>query len=266
MKYFDLRYLSKYINGIKKHDPSLFVLSKNTISNSLIFGSPCQMKILNILNNFVLLGLLPKSAAQSLLSCILVGVEHGEICCFSINSHALSPCSDRLRNKPQYVKNGSIAQSLKLIAETFDIAITYFTILPDIDSEYPLPVFEDLWGKNKSYIEELSNTKVIRLSKIASELWQDISLDLPRLINYKHLLFEIEQFEKSYLLPDFAATNQFARKQIFSYVVTGLALERLFPWAILFDVQKKRYPFEQPYYNFGRNRILPIIYCGQDVL
>ena len=45
-----------------------------------------------------------------------------------------------------------------------------------------------------------------------------------------------------------------------------IMLEDLIKNAILVDVQKRVFPFEQPFYNFARKEKLPMIFYGQNLL
>lgn len=265
MPKFDGSYVRKYIRGLPKHDPQMYSVFGEKLSSLLYVDASLPNTLSDFVRELSSIGMLPKKYRQPLLTCLLGSVALGEMRFFSIPSHALKEGSSSLRHKPQYAHGATIAESLYAIAERYDMNISYINILPDIDVAFPLATHESLWKDNCKLLERTSLTPTKRLSILAPGEYEYIETSLPALVDYKQLLDEIEMHTTSLTtLIDFSAPPDFAKAQILSYVITGILLERLYPWGVLLDIQKRLYPFEQPYYQFGRRRSLPIVFCGQN--
>jgi hypothetical protein len=258
----DEKYIRKFISGLQKHNPEIY---KNTECNiDMLLSLSSVSIIIKLFAALSSLGGITKKEVQPLLTSLIIGFCKKEIQLFSMNSSALLKNSNELRLKPQYERVKQISKCVQSISSRVDIKMTFLSILPDIDSDFPLDEYEEAWEKNKVYIEEVSKVTTIRLSILAPNEFQKIEKNLSSFVDTQRLQKEIEYHATSYgTWLDFAALPDFSKKQILNYTISGIILEKKLPWSILLDIQKKQFPFEQPFYNFARKEKLPIIYCGQ---
>lgn len=199
-----------------------------------------------------------------LLTCLMNGIGNGRMTLISMNSGALSAGSSELRAKPQYAEIGEIERMLDGIARETEFPYEYISILQDISYDFPLPEYDALWEKNLDYLDRQSGKKNIRLSQMLDGRYPDYLDEFRRTVDGELLEQNIRKYENNnFLAAGFHAPPGFQRKQIMSYSVLGFILERKMPTAILIDVQKKCFPYEQPFYNYARKQKLPIIFYGQ---
>lgn len=259
------KYIEKIITNLEQHDP-LFVqaMGKGKFSYILENKSCYSEKIARIFSALKSYGSHSKKYNYILAKTLLYAFSRQELIFISMNSHALTKNSDQLRDKPQYKKNKEVNKFVDLIQDAVGIKASYYSILHDLDVDFPMTECNELWQQNHEMLENISNVSSIRLSEVAGERYSQYEQEIVKETSYQNLVSEIEEFSSNISkLVDFTTSDDFVDKQMRAYSITGMVLEDLFPYAILLDVQKKRYPFEQPYYNFFRKESLPIVFCGQ---
>ena len=260
----DKRYIHKFIWDSSKHNKEFYAKIEDKMSYLLNPKSLDNIEL--IIAEIKKLGLPTKSSKQPFLQNVLVGYANNNIQVFSMNSSSLTLNPDILREKPQYKKITYLNDMIAQLGERTGINFSYTSILPDYDQQYPFDTYEKAWENNKHQIESVSGIKTERLSQMAPGRFEEISANLGSYMDTQLLDNEIRQHAESYSdLITFSAPKDFSKKQIITYSVTGIILEELIPSGILLDVQKRCYPFEQPFYNFARKEKLPIILCGQEI-
>ncbi len=256
------RYIKKFLNDIKIHDKNYFQLIEEKVKK--YSQSNIETKIYIIIKELSYFGQITKKSIYSFCQCILYGIANNSITLFSMNSNALTPKKDILREKPQYIQIKHIDKKLKQIEKKINISVNYISILPDYSDEFPLEIYESSWEKNKEYLEKKSSKKAYRLSEIYGKDIESLKREISATIDIDELNKIIKYYEaNSFIVLGFAASSNFQKKQIENYLITGVILEKILPFSILLDVQKKYYPFEQKFYNYARKYKLPIILCGQ---
>lgn len=219
-------YIRKFINGLPRHDRDLYSACGEKISAMLAAEPQLPKRLAILIRELESIGVIPKSEMQPLIGCLLAGISQGEIRFISMHSHALSRGLASLREKPQYACGAAIGTALQKISRICCFPFSYLSVLPDADSDFPLATHEHLWEENRLYLESASATKTSRLSTLAPGTFKIIESELPMLVDHAKLMSEIDAHSKSQsTLIDFSAPADFARKQIISYVVTGI----LFP-------------------------------------
>lgn len=259
----DYRYVSKIINGLSIHDDDLFNKIKDfTKLKKEEVDSLCKKTSLFICR-LKDVGIIKNKHKKNLCVLIFKGFLCGEIKIISINSHALLKNSKDLRDKDQYRKNCKLSIFLKKLQKEFDVKINYTSILADLDKNFDLYEYKKIWDLNKEYLKRESKIETIRLSELMKKEDFELYRSEDEVINIKGLRGSIEKYNKSQdIKVDFNAPENFIKNQILSYVVVGMILEKRLPDVILLDVQRKYYPFEQPFYNFNREFKIPIVYSG----
>lgn len=259
----DYKYVSKIITGLPVHDKDLYQKIKNIEGLKKKDIDLLYEKTAAIVNRLGQIGTIKNVYKKNLCFLIFRGVLCGEIKIISINSHALSEDKSILRDKPQYNKNYEISVFLKKIEKDFGVRISYISVLADLDTDFELDEYKESWYLNKEYLQRESKTNTIRLSEIMNKEDFNIYNNSEKLLKANFLEETIERYEKSKNIElDFYTPENFIRKQITSYVAVGLILEKRLPEVFILDVQKRYYPFEQPFYNYAREFKMPIIYCG----
>jgi hypothetical protein len=260
----DEKYIYKFIWDSPRHRKEFH---KKIESNMAYLLNPSSIKKIGIITSEIeKLGQLPRNEKQALLGQILLGYCDNDIHLFSMNSSSLTQNPSILRDKPQYRKITYLNNKVKQIAQQSETNISYQSILPDYDPNFPFSRFETAWENNRLQIEKVSGIKIERLSQMVPERFEEIKANLGDYLNIDILNKEIEKHSKSASnIINFEAPKDFSKNQILTYTTTGIILEELMPRGILLDVQKRCYPFEQPFYNFGRKEKLPMILCGQDI-
>lgn len=256
------RYIKKFISDIKIHNKEYFLLIDQKFNkyNELYL----EDTILKVIDELSFFGQITRKNLYPFCSCILYGILNNSITFFSMNSSALIPNSNKLREKPQYVQINHIENRLKEISHKINIKINYISILPDYSFDFPLDVYEECWEKNRKYLEQKSKKEAYRLSQLYKKDINSIKTKIINRIDFSYLNNLIRYYENNnFIVLGFFANPDFQRRQILSYLATGLILEEIMPFAILIDVQKRYYPFEQKFYNYARKYKLPIILCGQ---
>ena len=112
------------------------------------------------------------------------------------------------------------------------------------------------WKSVKILLKKMLSNLRKSLEKFKKKIYATINInELNKIIKY----YENNKF----IILSFSADSNFQRNQILNYLVSGVILEKVLPFSILLDIQKKYYPFEQKFYNYARKYKLPIILCGQ---
>jgi len=256
------KYIIKFLKGIKIHDKEFYKIV--CFEENLYDNVELVDKIEEIINEINIFGGISRKYYYSLCQCILYGIKKKEILFISMNSNALIKHKNILRDKPQYVQIKNIDKILKDIEKRINIPIKYISILPDYSKDYPFELYEEQWEKNKKYLEIISNKNAYRLSEIYQKDLTVVKQEIKNNIDIIKLNELINYYENNnFIKLGFAAPSNFQREQILSYMITGYILEKVLPFSILLDVQKKNFPFEQKFYNYARKNNLPIIFCGQ---
>lgn len=256
------RYINKFLNDIQNHDKEYFQIIKNKIKN--YNRKEIISKILITIKELSFFGQITKRNIYPLCQCILYGIANNCLTVFSMNSNALTKDINKLREKPQYAQINFINTKLEQIEKKINIPINYISILPDYSNEYPFEIYENTWAKNKEYLENVSNKKAYRLSELFQRNIEKFKKKIYATININELNKIIKYYENNkFIILSFSADSNFQRNQILNYLVSGVILEKVLPFSILLDIQKKYYPFEQKFYNYARKYKLPIILCGQ---
>ena len=260
----DRKYIHKFVWDSSRHNREFYAKIKDKMAYLL---NPESLKNVElIISEIKKLGLPTKSSKIALLQNVLAGYADNNIRLFSMNSSSLTSDPNRLREKPQYKKITYLNDMIDKLAKETGVHFSYTSILPDYDQRFPFEDFEIAWENNRRQIENVSGIKTERLSQMAPGRYEEIAENLENYMDVKLLNEEIEQHAESYTdIINFRAPKDFSKKQIMSYSITGIVLEELFPSGILLDVQKRCYPFEQPFYNFARKEKLPIVLCGQEI-
>lgn len=256
------RYINKFLNDIQNHDKEYFQIIKNKIKD--YNRKEIISKILITIKELSFFGQITKRNIYPLCQCILYGIANNCLTVFSMNSNALTKDINKLREKPQYAQINFINTKLEQIEKKINIPINYISILPDYSNEYPFELYENTWAKNKEYLENVSNKKAYRLSELFQRNIEKFKKKIYATININELNKIIKYYENNkFIILSFSADSNFQRNQILNYLVSGVILEKVLPFSILLDIQKKYYPFEQKFYNYARKYKLPIILCGQ---
>ncbi len=256
------RYINKFLNDIQNHDKEYFQIIKNKIKD--YNRKEIISKILITIKELSFFGQITKRNIYPLCQCILYGIANNCLTVFSMNSNALTKDINKLREKPQYAQINFINTKLEQIEKKINIPINYISILPDYSNEYPFEIYENTWAKNKEYLENVSNKKAYRLSELFQRNIEKFKKKIYATININELNKIIKYYENNkFIILSFSADSNFQRNQILNYLVSGVILEKVLPFSILLDIQKKYYPFEQKFYNYARKYKLPIILCGQ---
>lgn len=256
------RYINKFLNDIQNHDKEYFQIIKNKIKD--YNRKEIISKILITIKELSFFGQITKRNIYPLCQCILYGIADNCLTVFSMNSNALTKDINKLREKPQYAQINFINTKLEQIEKKINIPINYISILPDYSNEYPFELYENTWAKNKEYLENVSNKKAYRLSELFQRNIEKFKKKIYATININELNKIIKYYENNkFIILSFSADSNFQRNQILNYLVSGVILEKVLPFSILLDIQKKYYPFEQKFYNYARKYKLPIILCGQ---
>lgn len=256
------RYINKFLNDIQNHDKEYFQIIKNKIKD--YNRKEIISKILITIKELSFFRQITKRNIYPLCQCILYGIANNCLTVFSMNSNALTKDINKLREKPQYAQINFINTKLEQIEKKINIPINYISILPDYSNEYPFELYENTWAKNKEYLENVSNKKAYRLSELFQRNIEKFKKKIYATININELNKIIKYYENNkFIILSFSADSNFQRNQILNYLVSGVILEKVLPFSILLDIQKKYYPFEQKFYNYARKYKLPIILCGQ---
>lgn len=256
------RYINKFLNDIQNHDKEYFQIIKNKIKD--YNRKEIISKILITIKELSFFGQITKRNIYPLCQCILYGIANNCLTVFSMNSNALTKDINKLREKSQYAQINFINTKLEQIEKKINIPINYISILPDYSNEYPFEIYENTWAKNKEYLENVSNKKAYRLSELFQRNIEKFKKKIYATININELNKIIKYYENNkFIILSFSADSNFQRNQILNYLVSGVILEKVLPFSILLDIQKKYYPFEQKFYNYARKYKLPIILCGQ---
>lgn len=257
------KYIIKFLKGLRKHNLEFYKLIKNKDD----FENNCKkisIKMEQIINELTIFGPILRKYYYPLCQCILYGILNNEILFLSMNSNALVKNKNVLRDKPQYIQIKNINDILREIEKRINIPIKYVSLLPDFLNDFPLERYENLWEQNKNYLETVSQKKAYRLSKLIKK---DLLITIDEIknnINLVKLNKEINYYQNNnFVKLGFSASPDFQKNQILTYTFCGYILEKIFPFAILLDVQKMNFPFEQKFYNYARTNKIPIIYCGQ---
>lgn len=256
------RYIKKFLKDIKIHDKEFYniVCFEENLYNNIELVDKME-EIINEINVF---GDITRKYYYSLCQCILHGIIKKEILFISMNSNALVKNKKILRKKPQYSQIKNIDKTLKDIEKRVNIPIKYISILPDYSKDYPFELYGEHWEKNKKYLEKISNKKAYRLSEIYKKDLTVIKQEIKNKLDIIKLTNLINYYENNnFIKVGFAAPANFQKTQILNYMTVGCILEKILPFSILLDVQKKNFPFEQKFYNYARKNKLPIIFCGQ---
>lgn len=256
------KYIRHTILGTFKKTPHVFNKTQIKIVNNQedLFIDFCG-RVESIIRNLSEFSSFTKKDWLTLSLFVFQGLCDKDITFISLNSHGLLKENRCLRDKPQYKQNYEIGKKLNTLNKYFNIH--YCSILVDIDTDFGLEEYNTEWDKNIKYLAEVSRGETYRLSEIMGKKDFDFFDKLETFVDFSKLTESIKKYKGSDSLKlDFNASEGFIEKQIKAYTSVGLVLEKYFPNAILLDVQKKYYPFEQPFYNFGRKVHLPILYCG----
>ncbi len=259
------KYIRKIIFDIEHHNPDLF--KSIGLTNLQKFQTDAFIKFLYRMVSFIQeLGFLSKRTYFSFINSLLLGLSKNDLIFFSLHSNALTSNVNVLREKTQYKKVQFLNEQLKEFFSAENVEFKYISILPDYDETFPFSIYDVAWDKNKDYIEEMSGMETIRLSKLAPGCFEYINEHLASFVNIADMNKEIQYYANLInTVVDFHADKDFCQKQIKTYSIVGIILEELYPHGVLLDIQKKRYPFEQPFYNFARKNKLPIVLCGQEL-
>lgn len=256
------RYINKFLNDVKKHNKDYYELIKEKVEDYNL--SLLQELILLIIQELSFLGKVRRRYLFPLCQCILYGIANRSLTFISINSSALTKDKNKLREKPQYRKIKDIDDELKKIQRKIKISINYLSILPDYSKDYPISDYDTAWEKNKKYLEKLSLKKAYRFSELLKADFSSYEKEIIKNINFQYLNEEITYYTNNpFIVLGFSAKEDFQKNQIYNYLFVGAMLEKVLPFSILLDVQKKNFPFEQKFYNYIRKHKLPIIFCGQ---
>jgi hypothetical protein len=163
---------------------------------------------------------------------------------FSVASNALTR-NGSLRSKEQYSKFDKINEVIGEMTKKHGVAYTYKVILADIDHTYGLENFAEPWIKNFEYLQQQTKIPVVRMSEFLPTIKKDALVAKERLADT--IEKRIKSMEMALRL--FHATEARARHQMELYAAIGLALRDTHSAGVLLDVQKKIYPYEQPFYN-----------------
>lgn len=256
------RYINKFIDSCERHDKDYYNKIAYKIKTvNLDYVAHDIFVIIKELSHF---GQITKKNLYPLCQCILYGILNKSLTIFSMNSNALTKKIGVLREKPQYIQIKNINKKLKEIENIINIPINYISILPDYSKEFPFELYENDWNENKRYLEKISEKPSYRLSELYGDNFQKLKDAINHTIDTQKLEQVIKYYENNnFIILGFSANPNFQREQIINYLLTGVILEKILPFGILLDVQKKYYPFEQKFYNYARKYKLPIILCGQ---
>ncbi len=260
----DCRYVKKILQSLKIHNNSFYkIIEKNFL---FLLQNETIEKINSIYNDLSFLGLVFNKYRYALLLSIIKGVSENKIKIISICSDALTKNPDILRKKIQYCKIEYLCKILKSLSKKHGISIEYFCILPNINPLFKDKIFATSWEKNRQEIEKIGKVKCVLLTDIASNDYSNILLNLSSYVNCIDLCKKIDYYQNNlFITLGFKASEDFQKNQILTYTATGILLEKHFSHFILIDIQKKNFPFEQKFYNYGRKVLLPIIFFGQNV-
>lgn len=254
-------YIKKIITGLKVHN----VVFYNLIKDNMLFllMDDTIDKILQIYYDLKTLGSIYTTYKYRLLLLIILGLVNKKLEIVSICSDALTTNPKVFREKKQYKKINYLRKKIKDISDKHNIEIDYFCILPNINPHYAIDCYAHSWVNNK--IEKEGKVKCYLITELFNGEYFKILNNLNKIVDINNLHKKIDYYRNNlFIVLSFAADENFQEQQILSYTTIGIFLEKFFPNIILLDVQKKRYPFEQKFYDYGRINKLPIIFSGQD--
>lgn len=265
-KMFSKRYIKKCLVDIKKHHNDFYKLIKNDYD--VLSSEKTVNLIYEIYKNLTKQGPLFNKFRFAFIKSCLIGIRNKEIILFSMCSNSLTNNPLIYRDKVQYKKILELNKYFQKISSNIEIKIKYICILPDYEEKYNSEKFDVSWDNNVKQIQTISGVKTFRLSKIANATYNDYKMKIFSDENIKEKIKDkIDYYSKNkFIVLGFDAESDFQAIQITNYSIIGLMLEDLIKNAILIDVQKKIFPFEQPFYNFARKEKLPMIFYGQNLL
>lgn len=263
---FSKRYIKKCLVDLKKHHNDFYKLIKNDYD--VLSSEKTVDLIYEIYKNLTKQGQLFNKFRFEFIKSCLIGIRNKEIILFSMCSNSLTNDPLIYRDKVQYKKILELNKCFKKISSNIGIKINYFCILPDYEEKYNSKEFDISWDNNVKQIQTVSGVETFRLSKIVKNSYKDYKMKIFSDENLKEKIKDkIDYYSKNkFIVLGFDAEENFQAIQITNYCIIGRMLEDLIKNAILVDVQKKVFPFEQPFYNFARKEKLPMIFYGQNLL
>ena len=213
---------------------------------------------------------------QMLAQTCLRGLSVGRLVVLAANSHALprapmkgsrvaveawrppdvNGVSFTLRDKPQYRRSNFVRRIVD--RHESQLPIEFVNVLVDVEPCYQGDEFEPWWERNLVYLARESASHCVRFSKQVSS--EDRAEIRQAVITSDVVRREVERHTTNrQMLAGFQLTPEFVEQQLLQYVFVGAALENAFPDAIMVDTQNTNYPFEQPYYNLFREKLMPIV-------
>ncbi|MCL5781771.1 MAG: hypothetical protein M1459_00165 [Patescibacteria group bacterium] len=178
---------------------------------------------------------------------------------FSIASNAIDS-DDTLKDKSkQYSSFDDIYGQIKTIFSGNDINFEYDVFLADIDFKHTNENDKGMWNRNLEYLQSFTTQRLSTIRRLIPDCDSLIEKELER--SGEEYNSVLDGYEKTGSLgfSGFNTKRQRAFYQMGLYSVVGNFLEENNPTGILFDVQKRVYPYEQPYYQRQRTNKLPII-------
>lgn len=156
-----------------------------------------------------------------------------------------------LSDRKQYLIFDSLGKLLQNTFNDYGLICQMNIILPDMHHEFPISEYNSAWEENARIIQNLTVYPVSRLSTQVD--YKTISLEL--LNNKKRILRATDQR----VIAQFGANIEKAVSSIEYYSSIGKWLENKGPNFIIADVQKKIYPYQQPFYNAYRAEPIGVI-------
>lgn len=156
-----------------------------------------------------------------------------------------------LSDRKQYLIFDSLGKLLQDMFNDYGLICQMNIILPDMHHEFPISEYNSAWEENAKIIQNLTVYPVSRLSTQVD--YKTISLEL--LKNKKRILRATDQR----VIAQFGANIEKAVSSIEYYSSIGKWLENKGPNFIIADVQKKIYPYQQPFYNAYRTEPIGVI-------
>ena len=261
MKHLSKRYILKILNDLRRYNSFFSWIDE---LNRFEVGE----KILKSVSLIEKKQLIEKKYHFRLVECLAASIANNEFIIYILNSHSLIKNSEKLRDKPQYGMNKILLSLAKEISTMLGCKLSFKCILSDIDLKFYHSSYELRWKTNANQIENFC--KEIDVSRLSMPPYDFFKIHDSLLTNTEYLELVSKHADyyndKVSTIINFHASRSFVVEQVIAYSITGLILQKLSPFAMVFDIQKKKYPFEQPMYNLLNEKKIPIIYFGQELI
>jgi len=222
----------------------------------------------------IALGMLEKSALRmqsypdsllralgNVISSSIYSEEKIELFFFASYAVGKNNCIDEnlLLKRKQYSAFDKIGRVIESLFQQYNLIFEIKVVLPDLHHEFSKAEYEDAWELNKKLIQKITRYPVWRLSEFDDYVSTDTKAVEERLHSSATIRGRLLRILNPRTLSQFGANKEKADSSILYYSSIGRWLEDKSQKVIVLDVQKKEYPYQQPFYNALRTTPLPVI-------